>query len=57
VYQPQIRDALKRPGMIESRYLAPVLATFVHALPPTPRHEKLDPGTFVRLIFSEDAGG
>jgi uncharacterized protein (TIGR03083 family) len=57
VHQQQIRDAVECPGMIEPRYLAPVLATFVHALPRTLRHEAPSPGTFVRLIISGDAGG
>jgi uncharacterized protein (TIGR03083 family) len=57
VHQQQIRDAVERPGMMEPRYLAPVLATFVHALPRTLRHEEPSPGTFVRLIISGDGGG
>jgi uncharacterized protein (TIGR03083 family) len=57
VHQQQIRDAVECPGMTEPRYLAPVLATFVHALPHTLRHEEPNPGTFVRLIITGDAGG
>jgi uncharacterized protein (TIGR03083 family) len=57
VHQQQIRAAVGRPGLTESRYLGPVLQAFVHALPralhPVPAPE----GTVARLVVSGEAGG
>jgi hypothetical protein len=48
VHQQQIRDALGRQGLAEPRYLAPVLATFVHALPYTLREQGIG-GCWARM--------
>lgn len=56
VHQQQIRDAVGRPGLKEARYLAPVLAAFVHALPRA-LHSVLAPeGTLIRLVVAGEAG-
>jgi uncharacterized protein (TIGR03083 family) len=57
VHQQQIRDALDRPGLKEPRFLAPVLATFVYALPHCLREMDSPPGTFLRLVIEGEAGG
>jgi uncharacterized protein (TIGR03083 family) len=57
VHQQQIRDALDQPGLKEPRYFAPVLATFVHALPHTLRDVTAAPGACVRLVIGGAAGG
>lgn len=57
VHQQQIRDALHRPGLADPRYLAPVLAAFVHGLPHALAPVTAAPGTRVRLIISGPAGG
>jgi uncharacterized protein (TIGR03083 family) len=33
LHQQHIRDAVRRPGLMDARHAGPVLATFVHALP------------------------
>jgi uncharacterized protein (TIGR03083 family) len=53
----QIRDALGLPGLYEPRLFAPVLATFVRALPYTYRDVPAEDGTHVRLVATGDAGG
>ena len=57
VHQQQIRDALNQPGLTAPRYFAPVLATFVRALPHTLRDVTASPGTCLRLAISGAAGG
>lgn len=56
-HQQHIRDAVGRPGVTEPRFLAPVLATFVHALPVTYRDVAAPAGTLVGLTISGAAGG
>jgi uncharacterized protein (TIGR03083 family) len=56
-HQQQIRDAVGRPGLTARRYLAPVLATFVHALPRTYRDVSAPEGIVVRLTITGEAGG
>lgn len=56
-HQQQIRDAVGRQGMKEARYLAPVLDTFVRALPRTFAHVKGRLGKQVKLNISGEAGG
>jgi len=48
-HQQQIRDAVGQPGLTQPRYLAPVLATFVQALPRTFRATPAAEGTIVTL--------
>jgi hypothetical protein len=45
------------PGFKEPQYLAPVLATFVHALPHTLREVGAPPGARMRLTIGGPAGG
>lgn len=57
LHQQQIRDAVKRPGLRDRRFLGPVLETFVRALPHTYRDVEAAAGTHVKLIVSGEAGG
>jgi len=56
-HQQQIRDATARPPLYDPYFLAPVLDTFVRALPYNFRHLAAPEGTVVRLEISGDAGG
>ncbi len=56
-HQQHIREAVGRPGVTEPRFLAPVLATFVHALPVTYRDVGATAGTLVGLTIAGPAGG
>ncbi len=56
-HQQQIRDAVGRPGLMEPFFLAPVLDTFVRALPWTFRTVTADSGTRVALTLSGAVGG
>ncbi len=57
LHQQQIRDAVKRPGLRDARFLGPVLETFVRALPHTYRDVEAAADTHVKLIVSGEAGG
>ncbi len=57
LHQQQIRDAVGRPGLKEPRAFAPVLDTFVRALPHTFRDVDAAEGARVKLAISGDAGG
>jgi len=57
VHQQQIRDAVGQPGLTEPHYLAPVIATFVHALPRALHAVSAPAGTVVRLVVTGEAGG
>jgi len=56
-HQQHIRDAVGKPGLTGPRYLAPVLATFVHALPQAYRQVDAGEGASVTLTIVGDAGG
>jgi uncharacterized protein (TIGR03083 family) len=56
-HQQQIRDATGKPGLYESRLFAPVLDTFVRALPQTFRDVAAPAGTVVQLTVSGEGGG
>jgi len=56
-HQQHIRLATGRPGCTGPEYLAPVLATFVHALPVTYREVQAPEGTAVLLHIPGEAGG
>lgn len=56
-HQQHIRDAVDRPGLTEPRYLAPVLAAFVRALPHAYRDVDAPAGTLVALTITGAAGG
>ncbi len=57
LHQQQIRDAVGAAGLKEPRTFAPVLDTFVRALPHTFRDVDAAEGADVRLIVSGEAGG
>jgi len=56
-HQQQIRDAVARPGLKDARHFAPVLDTYVRALPHTYRDLIRDDGTVVELLITGEAGG
>jgi uncharacterized protein (TIGR03083 family) len=56
-HQQHIRDAIGQPGLTEPHYLAPVLDTFVRALPHTYRVISAAEGTSVALTISGASGG
>ena len=56
-HQAQIRDALGAPALDTPRLFAPVLATFMHALPYTLRTVARPPGTRLELVIRGPAGG
>jgi uncharacterized protein (TIGR03083 family) len=56
-HQQHIRDAVGKPGLKEPRYLAPVLSTFVWALPRAFRTARATDGTCVTLTIIGDSGG
>jgi hypothetical protein len=55
-HQQQIRDAVGKPGFKQPQYFAPVLATFVHALPKTFQSANAADGTVVVLTLTGDSG-
>jgi uncharacterized protein (TIGR03083 family) len=57
LHQQHIRDAVGKPGLIDHRFLAPVLATFVYALPHTFRNTKAPLGAVLQLHIEGEAGG
>lgn len=56
-HQQQIRDATGRPPLYDPYFLAPVLDTFVRALPHAFRNATAPGGTSVRFEISGEAGG
>jgi uncharacterized protein (TIGR03083 family) len=56
-HQQQIRDATGRPPLYDPYFLAPVLDTFVRALPYAFRNATAPTGTSVRFEISGEAGG
>jgi uncharacterized protein (TIGR03083 family) len=56
-HQQQIRDAVGRPGLKEPAFMAPVLATFVHALPRAFAGVPAPPGTTVAVVVAGEQGG
>ncbi|MFN2237190.1 MAG: maleylpyruvate isomerase family mycothiol-dependent enzyme [Anaerolineales bacterium] len=56
-HQQHIRDAVRKPGLKEARFFAPVLDAFVRAMPYTYQDVTAPEGTCVCLIISGDAGG
>ncbi len=57
MHQQHIRDALDKPGLTDTRFMAPVLATFVYALPHTFRDTVAPHGTVVQVHIDGEAGG
>ena len=56
-HQQQIRDAVGVPGLQEPAFLAPVLATFVQALPRAFTGVPAAVGTTVGVVIAGEAGG
>ncbi len=56
-HQQHIRDAIKKPGLLEPKYLSPVLETFTWAVPYTFRHISEPDGTSITLYITGAAGG
>ncbi|MGD9890349.1 MAG: maleylpyruvate isomerase family mycothiol-dependent enzyme [Dehalococcoidia bacterium] len=56
-HHQQIREAVGAAGLFGRRHFAPVLDTFVHALPHTYRDLPAADGTHVRLVVGGEAGG
>ena len=56
-HQQQIRDATNRHGLYEPRLFAPVLDTFVRAMPHTFRNVDGPEGTIVQLTITGRGGG
>jgi uncharacterized protein (TIGR03083 family) len=57
LHQQHIRMAVGQPGATERRFLYPVLATYVYALPYAYRAVAAPPGTALHLHIAGDAGG
>jgi len=57
LHQQHVRDAVGRPGQREPRFLAPVLATFVRALPHAYRAADAPEGTTIGVRIDGDSGG
>ena len=56
-HQQQIRDAVGVPGLKEPAFMAPVLATFVHALPRAFAGVPAAEGATVEVVLTGEAGG
>ncbi|HST06247.1 MAG TPA: maleylpyruvate isomerase family mycothiol-dependent enzyme [Chloroflexia bacterium] len=56
-HQQHIRDAVGKPGQTDRRFLAPVLDTFVYALPHTYRNTPAPQDTAIHLHITGEAGG
>ncbi len=56
-HQQQIREAVNKPGIATQELYAPVLKTFMQALPFQYRHVTADPGTVVSITITGIAGG
>jgi hypothetical protein len=56
-HQQQIRDAVGAPGLFEARWLAPVVALGVRAVPPALAHVARPEGTSLRIVVGGSAGG
>jgi uncharacterized protein (TIGR03083 family) len=57
LHQQHIREATGRHGLTEPRFMAPVLAAFVYALPLAFREVDAPPGSVVQLQIEGPAGG
>lgn len=57
LHQQHIRDAVNRPGLKEGQFLAPILDTFVYALPRTFKSVHTPTGTTILLHISGESGG
>ncbi len=57
VHQQQIRDAVRRPGLREARWVRPLLDTFAWALPVALASAAAPDGTRVSLVAVGEGGG
>ena len=57
VHQQQVRDAVGRPGASGGQLMAPVIDTFVRAVPYALRDQTPAPGTAVRIEATGPGGG
>ena len=57
LHQQHIRDAVGKPGLADRRFMGPVLAAFVYALPVAFQHADAPPGTAVHIHITGEAGG
>ena len=57
MHHQQIRDSLDKPGLKEREFFAPVLETFIRALPHTYRDIQASDGTCIRFTITGEAGG
>lgn len=57
MHQAQIRDAAGVPGIRERRIFAPVLATFMHALPHALRDVDAPDAARLRVVITGEVGG
>jgi hypothetical protein len=57
VHQQQIREVVGEEGLLEPVYVAPVIGTFVHALPVALDRVEAPEGTVVGFVVEGDAGG
>lgn len=55
-HQQHIRQAVKRPGMLEPEYLSPVLESFILGLPRTFKGFDAKPTTTIQINFEGPAG-
>jgi uncharacterized protein (TIGR03083 family) len=55
-HQQHLRDAVDRPGLTEPRFLHPVLASFMHALPRTFQGEQAPVASVVRVVVEGASG-
>jgi len=56
-HQQQIRDAVGKPGLKEPKFFAPVIDTFLRALPHTYRDVDAQDNTMIGVTITGDAGG
>jgi uncharacterized protein (TIGR03083 family) len=57
LHQQHIRMALDRSGMKEPKFFAPVIKTYLFALPRTYKDIQEDTGTIIEIIITGDSGG
>jgi uncharacterized protein (TIGR03083 family) len=57
VHQQQIREAVGRPGLLDARYTAPVIAAFVHAVPVALAGIASPEGSAVNVQLVGEGGG
>ena len=56
-HQQQIRDAVGKPGLKEPKFFAPVIDTFLRALPHTYREVEAPDNTMIGVTITGGAGG